>query len=349
MAWKVAWGLILGFGISAVVQVCVRSERVAEHLGEPTLRALALATGFGAASSSCSYAAAAMSKTLFQKGAHLVNATAFLFASTNLVIEIGLVIWVLLGWRFVAAEISGGVLLIGIAAVAVRALLPRRLAEAAREHLRAARGGESARAEAQPRPFRVLLSREGWVAVGRTFRSDWRMVGRDIALGIAIAGTLAAAVPREAWRLLFPASEAGWALAVHVLVGPLIALLSFVCSVGNIPLAAVLWENGISFAGVIAFIFADLITIPMLLVYRRYYGWRPALAWAGCLLLAIVLAALSVELLFRLGGWIPPKPAAASALEKDYFAWDYTAALNAVFVPLALALAYLGSQQEAER
>lgn len=350
MAWKVAWGLILGFGISAVVQVCVRSERVAENLGEPTPRALALATGFGAASSSCSYAAAAMSKTLFQKGAHLVNATAFLFASTNLVIEIGLVIWVLLGLRFVAAEMVGGVLLIGIAALAVRWLLPRSLVEEAREHLRTAQEEGSGHGDTEARPFRELLSREGWSAVGQTFRSDWRMVGRDIALGIGIAGTLAAAVPYEAWQALFPAAGAGgaqaplWAAVVHVLVGPLIAVLSFVCSVGNIPLAAVLWENGISFAGVIAFIFADLITIPMLLVYRRYYGWRPALAWAGCLLLAIVAAALCVEGLFRLGGWVPSAPA-PGAIEKDYFAWDYTAALNAVFVPLGLALNHLGRKR----
>jgi len=352
MAWKIAWGLILGFGISAVVQVCVRNERVAERLGQPTLGAVALATAFGAASSSCSYAAAAMSKTLFRKGAHLVNATAFLFASTNLVIEIGLVIWVLLGWRFVVAEVLGGLLLIGIASPLV-ANLPRSIVEAARSHLRDA-GGEDGHGGPETRPVRALLSTSGWVAVGRTFRSDWRMVGRDIVLGIAIAGTLAAVVPHEVWQALFPAAEPGAGqvplrlIGVHVLIGPLVAVLSSVCSVGNIPLAAVLWENGISFAGVIAFVFADLLALPMLLVYRRYYGLRPALAWSACLLAAIVASAVIVELVFRSGGWIPPPPPPGTASARDYFAWDYTTVLNAIFVPLGLLLAYLGGRPRTE-
>jgi len=345
MAWKMAWALVLGFALSAGIQVFVRRRTIARHLGEARPGPLALATAFGAASSSCSYAAAAMSKTLFRRGAHLVNATAFLFASTNLVIEIGLVIWMLLGWRFVLAELVGGVLLIVVVALLLGALFPRGLTEQARSHL-----GDTSEEESQDsaRSLRELLSREGWRAVGRTFRRDWSMVGRDIALGVAIAGAIAAWVPRAVWQTLFVGGEGPGAALVHVVVGPLISVVSFVCSVGNIPLAAVLWQNGLSFAGVVAFIFADLITIPMLLVYRRYYGWGLAFAYAGFLLAAIVVSALAVEAGFGALGLVPPHPAAdASVGGEGYFAWDYTAALNAVFLPLGLALAALGRDASA--
>lgn len=353
MAWKIAWGLVLGFAISAVVQAFVSKEEIAEHLGQFGLKPLLKATGFGAASSSCSYAAAAMSKTLFQKGAHIVNATAFLFASTNLVLEIGLIIWALLGWRFVAAEFFGGILLILVVAVLLRWFAPAGVFEEAREHLRAATSEHDHEHGngADSLPIRRLPTREGMATVGRYFATDWRMIGKDIVLGLFIAGALAALVPRDWWSTLFlsgPGSGAPgfWVSVENAVVGPVIAILSFVCSVGNIPLAAVLWQNGISFGGVVAFIFADLVTIPMVLVYRDYYGWRPALVYAAYLLVTMIVVGLLVDATFVAVG-LAPEPASAAAVlqEPDYFAWDYTTWLNFVFLPFGAWLAWLGTRE----
>jgi hypothetical protein len=286
-----------------------------------------------------------MSKTLFRKGAHVANATAFLFASTNLVIEIGLVIWMLLGWRFVAAEIVGGAILIVVATTLLRHA-PQGLVEQARSHLRSTQDDASHQG---PRPLSTgeLFTREGWRTVGATFYSDWAMVGTDIALGIAIAGTVAAVVPPEAWQVVFPShEEAGLrSVLVSVLVGPLVAILAFVCSVGNIPLAAVLWENGMAFPGVVAFIFADLVTVPMVAVYRRYYGWRPALAFSACLLGTAIVSALVVHGLFEAID-LEPTRAAGGAAERDYFAWDYTTFLDLVLVPAGLLLAWSGRRAQ---
>ena len=352
MAWKIAWGLVLGFAISGFIQAFVSKERVAEYLGDTGPRALALASAFGMASSSCSYAAAAMSKSLFQKGAHIVNATAFLFASTNLVIEIGLVIWMLLGWRFVAAELFGGVLLILMIAVLLRWFAPEAIFHEAREHLKAARAGEHGHGPSGTLPWSKLATRQGLATAGGYFAADWRMIGRDIALGLVIAGTLAALVPKSWWETLFLSSGAGepgfWIALENAVVGPVIAILSFVCSVGNIPLAAVLWSGGISFAGVVAFIFADLVTIPMVLVYRRYYGWRPALVYAGYLLVTMIVVALVVDGVFEAVGLAPSAGAGERQGPQDYFAWDYTTFLNLVFLPLGLALGWMGTREEAK-
>lgn len=355
MAWKIAWGLVLGFAVSGAIQTFVSRERVAEHLGGFGLGPLLRATGFGAASSSCSYAAAAMSKTLFQKGAHIVTATAFLFAATNLVIEIGLVIWVLLGWRFVAAEFFGGVLLILLVAVLLKWFAPEGVFEQAREHLRERAGEEGhGHGGGGHLPFSELFSLRGLRAVGRYFTADWKMIGKDVALGLVIAGSLAALVPTGWWETLF-LSGAGaghpgfWVSVENAVVGPVIAVLSFVCSVGNIPLAAVLWNSGISFGGVVAFIFADLITIPMVLVYREYYGWKPALVYAAYLFVTIVVVALVVDGLFRWTGLAPEAlgAGAANIREMDYFAWDYTTWLNLFFLPLAGLLWWAGSRAPA--
>lgn len=351
MAWKIGWGLVLGFAISGAIQTFVSREQIADHLGGFGVGPLVKATGFGAASSSCSYAAAAMSKSLFQKGAHIVTATAFLFAATNLVIEIGLVIWVLLGWRFVAAEFFGGVLLIMMVAVLLKWLAPESVFKQARRHLREQAGGEHHHHRGGHLPLSDLLSWRGLQAVGRYFVTDWKMIGRDIALGLTIAGTLAALVPGGWWETLFlSGGRTGhpgfWISVENAVVGPVIAIFSFVCSVGNIPLAAVLWHHGISFGGVIAFIFADLVTIPMVLVYREYYGWKPALVYAGYLLVTMVVVALVVDGLFRWAGLAPLNPAAAgeAVVELEYFAWDYTTWLNAVFLPLGAWLAWTATR-----
>ncbi|HKI96742.1 MAG TPA: permease [Gemmatimonadales bacterium] len=337
MGWKIAWGLSLGFLISAVVQTYVSKERIAEALGTVTFKSLGLASFFGFASSSCSYAAAAMSKTLFQKGADFVTATAFLIASTNLVIEIGLVIWVMLGWQFVLAELVGGFLLIAIAAILLKWFAPKRIFEAAREHLAHATAAHDHDHGGGGR---------GLPAIAHYFAMDVSMIAKDIVLGLVIAGALAALVPQSWWHTLFLAPASGapglFVTIENAVVGPLIAVLSFVCSVGNIPLAAVLWHGGSAFGGVIAFIFADLVTIPMVLVYRRYYGWKPALTYAAYLFVTMVVAGLIVDGVFRVTGLVP-SPAASPALRSmRYFSWDYTTWLNVVFLPLAAFLYWRG-------
>ncbi len=375
MTWRIAWGLILGFAVSGAIQTFVSKEKIAQHLGAVSPRSLLLAAGFGAASSSCSYAAAAMSKTLFRKGAHIVTATAFLFASTNLVLEIGLVIWVLLGWRFVVAELFGGLFLIIVVAVLLKWFAPRQLFEKARQNLEAEQAGmmhehdrEHAHHEhdhgrhdhehhdhqhgtGETLPLRSLPTARGIQAMARYFATDFRMVGKDIILGLVIAGALAALVPRSWWATVFLSGTGGaggqpgfWVSLENAVVGPLIAVVSFVCSVGNIPLAAVLWDGGISFGGVVAFIFADLVTLPMILVYRRYYGWAPALVYAAYLLITMIVTALIVEYLFRWIGLVPsPVSGIAPGIrEMRYFAWDYTTFLNLVFIPLGLVLAWIG-------
>lgn len=356
MAWKVAWGLVLGFAISGAIQAFVSKARIAEHLGDVSLRSVLLASGFGAASSSCSYAAASMSKSLYKKGAHIVTATAFLFASTNLVLEIGLVIWALMGWRFVAAEFFGGFLLIAVVTVLLKWFAPRRVFEEARRHLEKAEArGHDHEHGGQTLSLRSILTFKGVRAMARYYVMDFRMVGKDIALGLVIAGTLAALVPREWWATLFLSSQAGghpgfWVSLENAVMGPIIAILSFVCSVGNIPLAAVLWNGGISFGGVVAFIFADLVTIPMILVYRRYYGWRPALVYSGCLLVTMIVTALMVEYIFRWTG-LAPETVSLSAPgieEMDYFAWDYTTFLNLVILPLGMWLAWVGRRRSSD-
>jgi uncharacterized membrane protein YraQ (UPF0718 family) len=354
MAWKIAWGLVLGFGISAFIQAFVSREDIAAQLGEPSLRAVVLATGAGAASSSCSYAAAAMSKTLFQKGAHLVCATAFLFASTNLVIEIGLVIWMLLGWKFVVAELIGGVAMIAVMVPLLRFAAPTGPFEEARRRLQedAADSGHDHGSADGSLPISKIATAEGLRAAAKYFAADWSMVGRDVAIGIAIAGSLAALVPSEWWSVLFLSPESGgrpgpWIAVENAVVGPLIAIASFVCSVGNIPLAAVLWTAGISFGGVIAFIFADLVTIPMVLVYRRYYGWKAAGTYAALLLLTMIVVALGVDALFVALDWVPHREASQVITERSYFAWDYTAALNAIFLPLGAVLFWIGRRERA--
>ncbi len=355
MFWKVGWGLVLGFAVSGAIQAFVSKARIAEHLGSVSVRSVFLASVFGAASSSCSYAAASMSKSLYEKGAHIVTATAFLFASTNLVLEIGLVIWVLLGWRFVVAEFVGGALLIIIATLLLSWLGPRRIFEDARRHLADAErdAHEHHHHGDETLPLRSILTFKGVRAMARYYTQDFRMVGKDIVLGLVIAGTLAALVPREWWATLFLAGGDGgagpgfWVGLENVVVGPVIAILSFVCSVGNIPLAAVLWNGGISFGGVVAFIFADLVTIPMILVYRRYYGWRPALVYSAYLLATMILTAFIVEHLFRWTG-LAPAPGAASASPvraADYFGWDYTTFINIVVLPFGLWLGWVGSRR----
>jgi uncharacterized membrane protein YraQ (UPF0718 family) len=308
MAYEVWWALVLGFAISAIVQAWVPRERIESTLAGSGPRPIAWATGLGAASSSCSYAAIAIAKSLFQKGASAASALAFQFASTNLVWELGLVLWVLIGWQFALAEYVGGIVLILLMTVLLRTFVSPRLEEQARRHAQNAEAGHQHHSEEKDGPIgwrKRLFSATSWTGVAHNFRGDWAMLYKEIAVGFLLAGFIGL-LGDDFFNRLFLSDAPGWLNALeNVIVGPLIAVLSFVCSIGNIPLAAVLWSGGISFAGVMAFIFADLIVLPIVAIYRKYYGWPFTLRIVALMLVTMIVAALLVDGLFSALDLIP--------------------------------------------
>jgi len=306
MAWQVWWALVLGFAISAVVQAWAGRERIQAALGGSGLRPLALATVLGAASSSCSYAAVAIAKSLFQKGASLASALAFQFASTNLVAELGVVIWVLIGWQFTLAEFVGGLVLIVVMTLLLRLFVAPGAEAAARRHAQQADSGHQHHSASGGVGLRArVTSLEAWSDVAHNFRNDWAMLWKEISLGFLLAGFIGLLGNDFFNGLFIRHSAPAVRLAENIVVGPLIAVLSFVCSVGNVPIAAVLWSGGISFGGVIAFIFADLIVLPIVGIYRKYYGGAFALRISALMFVTIVIAALVVDLLFAGVGLVP--------------------------------------------
>lgn len=306
MAYQVWWALVLGFGISAIVQAWVPRHRIEGLLAGGGFRPIAWATGLGAASSSCSYAAIAIAKSLFQKGASAASALAFQFASTNLVIELGVVLWILIGWQFTLGEFVGGLVLIIIMTALLRVFVSPRAEEQARQHAQAVEAGhvhESAGAAGSWR--KRLGSLEAWTDVAHNFIHDWSMLWKEITAGFFLAGFIGLLGDSFFNGLFINDAPAFWRTLENVVVGPIIAVLSFVCSIGNAPLAAVLWSGGISFGGVIAFIFADLIVVPIVIAYRKYYGWSFALRITALMFVTMVLAALAVDGLFSLLHIIP--------------------------------------------
>jgi uncharacterized membrane protein YraQ (UPF0718 family)/YHS domain-containing protein len=342
MAWEVWWALILGFLLSGVVQAWFTVGQMERVLGGRGMAATLRATGLGAASSSCSYAAIAIAKSVFQKGAGLPAAIAFMFASTNLVFELGIVIWIFLGPVFTAAEFAGGFALILLMWAAVHMFISGREEDAAREHAREAQTGHQHAVATRRRSWaEKLTSLRAWSDVAHNFRGDWQMLWKEITAGFLIAGFVGL-LPRGIFEAAFlQDAPAAVRTIENVLVGPLIAIASFVCSVGNIPLAAVLWAGGISFAGVIAFIYADLLTLPILLVYRKYYGTRFALKLAALMFGAIVLAALVVDLGFSALGLVPETRPSIESITERGIQLNYTAALNVVFTLVGAALVWL--------
>jgi uncharacterized protein len=324
MAWEVWWALVLGFAISAVVQAWVPRERIEAGLSGSGPRPIALATGLGAASSSCSYAAIAIAKSLFQKGASAASSLAFQFASTNLVWELGLVLWVLIGWQFTVAEYAGGIVMIVLMTVLLRLFVTPRLEDEARAHAQAADTGHQHHIGGEELPWRQrLLSARAWSDVAHNFRGDWQMLWKEITTGFLLAGFIAQLGNGFFESLFIRHAPQPLPTLENVVLGPIIAVFSFVCSVGNVPLAAVLWSGGISFAGVLAFLFADLIVLPIIAVYHKYYGTRFALRIVALMFLTMVIAALIVNGLFSLGGGIPtgPRPSRAdifSSIRVDY-------------------------------
>jgi len=346
MAWEVWWALVIGFAISAIVQTWVPRERVEAALSGSGPRPIAIATGLGAASSSCSYAAIAIAKSLFQKGASAASALAFQFASTNLVWELGLVLWVLIGWQFTLAEYVGGIVMIVVMTALLRLFVSRELEQQAREHAQRADTGHRHHAAGEQLPWREgVLSVRAWSDVAHNFRGDWQMLWKEITIGFLLAGFIAQFGNGFFQSLFVRHAPQPIPTIENVVVGPVIAVLSFVCSVGNVPLAAVLWSGGISFAGVLAFLFADLIVLPIIAIYRKYYGTRFALRITALMFVTMVIAGLVVDGLFSALGAIPN---GARPTRGDIFGSlqiDYKLFLNVLGVAIFSALFWLTARR----
>ena len=346
MTWEVLWALILGFALSGAVQAVVSKGEMRRLMPDDSPKTLAVASGLGAASSSCSYAAVALARSLFRKGADFTAAMAFQFASTNLVIELGIIMALLLGWQFVLGEFVGGPLMIVFLAILFRIFLTRRLVEGARAEAEKGRLGSmeghaemdmAVEAEGQS-VWRRLRSPAGFTATANHFVMDWAAVARDIFGGLLITGALAAWVPDSFWERFFLSHHSTLAKFWGPLIGPAVAIISFVCSIGNVPLAAVLWNGGISFGGVLAFIFADLIVLPILDIYRRYYGWKMAGFLLASFYATMVAAGLAVEFLFQ--GLGIERHARNAKVVMASVSWNYTTYLNILFLLLAAALVW---------
>src|SRR3954463_6226054 len=342
MAWEVWWALVLGFLISAIVQAWVPRRKIESSLSGDGARPVGLATALGAASSSCSYAAIAIAKSLFQKGASVVSALAFQFASTNLVWELGLVMWVLLGWQFTLAEYLGGLVLIGLMWAGLRLFVSREAERRAREHAATAHAGHVHGSSGSSMPWRErLTSVRAWSDVAHNFRGDWQMLWKEITLGFLLAGFVAQLGDDFFNGLFIQEGPAGLRAIENVVVGPIIAVLSFVCSVGNVPLAAVLWSGGISFGGVLAFLFADLIVVPIIAIYIKYYGRAFAARITALMFVTMVAAALAVDAVFSALGPVPDGPRPSRGDIFGSIELDYKLALNLLGVVIFAALFWL--------
>ena len=342
MAWEILWALILGFALSGVVQAVVSKQEMSRLLPDDGSRTLLVACGLGAASSSCSYAATALARSMFRKGANFTAAIAFQFASTNLVIELGILLALMVGWQFTLAEFVGGPMMIFILVALFRAFLKKPMVEAAE---RQAQKGLAGRMEGHAAMdmsihsgsiWKRATSPQGFTAISHFFFMDWDSLWLDLVAGIVIAGVLAVLVPRHFWEALFLAGHPVAAKLWGPFLGPIVAVFSFVCSIGNVPLAAVLWNGGISFGGVVSFIFADLIVLPILDIYRKYYGLKMSVFLFATFYSAMALAGLVIELLFSALHLVPQQRHAQ--VVEAHFSWNYTTWLNLVFLAFAAVL-----------
>jgi hypothetical protein len=344
MGWEILWALVLGFALSGIVQAIITKGEMSRLLPDSRPRTILIASGLGAASSSCSYAAIALARSLFRKDADFIAAMAFQFASTNLVLELGIILWVLMGWQFTLAEFIGGpIMIVFLVLLLRRAMTPARLAEA-----RAQAGlGVAGRMEGHAAMDMSLsggsilsraLSPRGFTAISHFYVMDWASVWMDIVGGLLIAGALAAWVPDALWTALFLSHDPVWSKVIGPLIGPIVAVISFVCSVGNVPLAAVLWNGGISFGGVVAFLFADLIVLPIIDIYRKYYGARVAALLFALFYAAMAGAGCVVELVFGALGLVPGERR-AQVLQHGV-SWNYTTILDIAALALSTVLVW---------
>lgn len=329
--WKAGWTFILGYFISSILQAFIPQGKLAHSIGQFNMKSISLASIFGAVSSSCSFAALAAGKTIFKKGAHFIATLAFLFASTNLVIELGIMIYIFLGWQYMLAELIGGFLLIIIVSLVARMTFPKQWVDEAREHIE----GE------HQEDFdwkKKIKTREGWYQVGHEFIMNWKMVWKEITIGFTVAGIISTYVPAEVWKGLFLVDSATnfWSLLENVLIAPFAAALTFIGSMGNIPIATILAASGVSFAGIMAFIYSDLIVPPIVMVNKKYYGWKIALYIAGIFYVSIVTSSLLVHGIFYIFDVIPK--ANTAIMNEDPFQMNYTFWLNIILFFVAAIL-----------
>lgn len=339
--WMALWAFVLGYIISSCIQVFVTRERMKQSMGKAGAKSVGLATFFGFISSSCSFAALATSKSLFKKGAGLVPSLAFLLASTNLVIELGIIIAIFLSWQFVVGEYVGGVLLILVMWLVVRLTLPKSLEEEARDNIEDEQSDDEV-----PDWKKLISSLEGWREVAKQYFMEWGMVWRDVVFGFTVAGIISAFVPKEFFTTLFIGSGGNtdpvfWQVCLQTLIGPLAAFFTFIGSMGNIPLASLLYTNGVSFAGVMAFIFSDLVVFPVLRINAKYFGWKMALYILAVFLVALSVSALALHYGFSTIGMLPESTSSETVKPSERFAIDYTFFLNLGFLTVTGFLAWL--------
>lgn len=340
--WMAFWAFGLGYFISSMIQVFVTRERMKKSMGEAGPKSVALGTFFGFISSSCSFAALSTTRSLFAKGAGLVPSLAFLLASTNLVIELGIIIAVFLSWHFVVGEYLGGLLLILLMWLGVRLTYPEKLIQQARERAREQQEDDSKKEV--PDWKKLIRSREGWSKVANRYVMEWHMVWKDVTIGFNVAGIIAAFVPQSFFQMLFVGSgsddPAFWQVLAQTIIGPVAAFFTFIGSMGNIPLAAVLYGNGVAFAGIMAFIFSDLVVFPVLRIQSKYYGWKMAVYILGVFLIVLVATALIMHYGFAAMGILPDPSLAKSVTDREFFKFDYTLVLNGLFA--LISLGFLG-------
>jgi hypothetical protein len=355
MLWATLWALTLGFALSGAVQSFVSRRQMRQLLGDRSPLTLLRASGFGAASSSCSYAASAMAKSLFSRGADFVAAMVFMFASTNLVVELGVVLAVLIGWQFTVGEFFGGLVMIALLVLVARVAFPERLLVAARDRLQRselalpAGQGMGGPADGSPKPSwgEQLSSRQAWTAAASYAVADVQMLRRELLIGFLVAGLLSSVVPDAFWQVLFVPGHGFWSALENCVIGPAIALVSFVCSVGNVPLAAALWKGGISFGGVVSFIFADLITFPLLLIYGKFYGVRLTVRMLAAFWLVMSAAGLATQYLFTSLHLVPG--ARPTAVVPAAFTWSYTSWLDLIALVLVAGILWASGHHQEEQ
>ena len=343
--WMALWAFVLGYIISSMIQIFVTEKKMQETMGGAESKGVLLGTFFGFISSSCSFAALASTKSLFKKGASFISSIAFLLASTNLVIELGIIISIFLGWQFVAGEYAGGILLIGISWILIRLINPKKLIEKARNNLE--KEDEGSGMDDSKDWKKQIQKEDSWARVGKKYKMEWQMVWKDVTVGFTIAGIVAAFVPDAWFQTLFIGTGQGntdfsfFQILEHILVGPVAAFLTFIGSMGNIPLAALLFGKGVSFAGVMAFIFSDLVVFPILRINAKYYGWKMSLFILFLLFTSLVGASLILHYSFDIFG-ILPDPSQARVQDSKFFKINYTFFLNLAFVVISGYLIYLG-------
>lgn len=346
--WKAGWAFVLGYTISSMIQVFIPKVRLTRHMGRLNLKTQSLATFFGTISSSCSFAALAAARSLLVKGAHFAATVAFMFASTNLVIELGILIFIFLGWQFVAAEVIGGLLLIAISTLLIRITYPKSWVEQARQ-----KASEQGAEEESFNPWQRIKSKQGWIMVCRKFVAEWKMVWQDILIGFTVAGFMATLVPDRFWKALFLSGQTQqnalnfWIAIENALIAPFVAAATFIGSMGNIPLATVLNNGGVLFAGIMGFIYSDLMVPPLVHINAKYYGWRIAVYVAGVMYVSIVITALALYYSFDLLNLTPQS--AKSVKEITQFKIDYTFFMNIVFTLLAGALVWVARRHKEEK